>query len=218
MRLFRPVGLTELGLMFDRDMLEFPPRLPEQPIFYPVLNEDYAVQIARDWNAIDAGSGFAGYVSEFAVATDYATQFPRRVVGTQTHEELWVPAADLADFNHHITDTIQVTHAYFGIQFSGSVPVQFGLRGKTAREQFVCLAGMFNYSGMDFMCEVSANRKSIFLNFPFWYQADFSKEGIPTGTKSTVIEAIETVWRDRFPRIHLCQPSVDSNDTHPRSD
>ena len=44
---------------------EFPPRLPEQPFFYPVLNEDYATQIARDWNTKDERSGFAGYVLRF---------------------------------------------------------------------------------------------------------------------------------------------------------
>jgi hypothetical protein len=38
----------------------FPPRLPEQPFFYPVTNQDYATQIARDWNANDEASGWTG--------------------------------------------------------------------------------------------------------------------------------------------------------------
>ena len=42
MYLYRPVGLNELALIYDSNMLKFPPRLPEQPIFYPVLNQDYA--------------------------------------------------------------------------------------------------------------------------------------------------------------------------------
>lgn len=37
MILWRPVGLAEMGLVFDSGMRRFPPRLPEQPIFYPVL-------------------------------------------------------------------------------------------------------------------------------------------------------------------------------------
>src|SRR5215510_6595314 len=59
--LFRPVGLNELSLIWDSGMREFPPRLPHQPIFYPVANRDYATQIARDWNTKD--SSFAGYVT-----------------------------------------------------------------------------------------------------------------------------------------------------------
>jgi len=65
--LFRPVGLHELALIWDLGMRGFPPRLPHQPIFYPVINADYARQIARDWNTRDANSGFAGFVTEFAV-------------------------------------------------------------------------------------------------------------------------------------------------------
>ena len=49
--LFRPVGQEELELIRQSEFKAFPPRLPEQPIFYPVLSEAYATQIARDWNA-----------------------------------------------------------------------------------------------------------------------------------------------------------------------
>ena len=49
--LYRPVGQKEFDLVRLSGFHEFPPRLPEQPFFYPVLNEDYATQIARDWNA-----------------------------------------------------------------------------------------------------------------------------------------------------------------------
>jgi hypothetical protein len=40
----------------------WPPRLPGQPSFCPVLNQDYAAKIARDWNAPRSG---AGYVARF---------------------------------------------------------------------------------------------------------------------------------------------------------
>ncbi len=42
MSLSHPVDLEELLLIGDAEMRAFPPRLPEQPIFYPVLNEEYA--------------------------------------------------------------------------------------------------------------------------------------------------------------------------------
>jgi hypothetical protein len=48
--LYRPVGQAEVDLIRASGSRRFPPRLPEQPFFYPVLSEGYATQIARDWN------------------------------------------------------------------------------------------------------------------------------------------------------------------------
>ena len=68
--LYRPVGHKELALIREGGNAAFPPRLPEQPIFYPVLNEAYATQIARDWNA-KFNQDKVGYVTRFQVRTDY---------------------------------------------------------------------------------------------------------------------------------------------------
>ena len=64
---FRPVGKKELELIQASGMTAFPPRLFWQPIFYPVLTEPYATQIARDWNTVDEASGFEGHVTRFHV-------------------------------------------------------------------------------------------------------------------------------------------------------
>ena len=74
--LYRPVGLHELGLIWDSGMREFPPRLPQQPIFYPVANMEYATQIARDWNTKD--SSFAGYVTKFSVQDSQLADYENR--------------------------------------------------------------------------------------------------------------------------------------------
>lgn len=153
MILWRPVGLEELRLIYEADMRAFPPRLPEQPIFYPVLNEWYARGIAEDWNT-KSGS-LAGFVTRFAVNDLYVSRFKRQVVGTRRHEELWVPAEELHDFNRKIEGAIVVTSAHFGEGYQGHVPTQFGLRGMTATEQFVALAKTLPYSGMDFACEIA---------------------------------------------------------------
>ncbi len=42
--LYRPVGKQELALIRESGFTAFPPRLSGQPIFYPVLVEEYAVQ------------------------------------------------------------------------------------------------------------------------------------------------------------------------------
>ena len=46
--LYRPVSHKELTLIRESGNTAFPPRLLGQPIFYPVLNEAYASQIARE--------------------------------------------------------------------------------------------------------------------------------------------------------------------------
>ncbi len=103
--LYRPVGPQELRLNADSGWLAFPPRLPEQPIFYPVMNEAYAVQIAQEWNVPASGSG---YVTRFRVDTAYLEKFPVQRVGASLHEELWVPAEELEEFNRHLTGPIEV--------------------------------------------------------------------------------------------------------------
>jgi hypothetical protein len=109
--LYRPVGTKELELIEASGWKAFPPRLPEQPIFYPVTNEGYARQIARDWNAVH-NEDRRGYVTRFAVREDVAGRYERRVVGGREHEELWVPAEDLGAFNDAIIGLIEVIAAY----------------------------------------------------------------------------------------------------------
>jgi hypothetical protein len=103
--LYRPVGPKELELIAAPGWCAFPPRLPEQPIFYPVLNMEYAAQIARDWNVKQSGSGF---VTRFAVDAAFAARYPIQTVGGSTHKELWVPAEELDEFNRHIVGPIEV--------------------------------------------------------------------------------------------------------------
>jgi hypothetical protein len=107
--LFRPVGPKELKLIEASNWSEFPPRLAEQPIFYPVTNQEYAIQIARDWNVKASG---AGYVTEFDVEAETVSRYPKKVVGSKIHEELWVPAGELDSFNRAIVGKIRVTHSF----------------------------------------------------------------------------------------------------------
>ena len=110
--LYRPVGLHERDLIAASGWKAFPPRLPHQPIFYPVLTEAYAVQIARDWNTKDVASGYAGFVTRFAVDAEYLLQFPAQLAGAREHQELWIPAAELDSFNRHIVGTIEIIHEF----------------------------------------------------------------------------------------------------------
>jgi hypothetical protein len=107
-KLFRPVGQFELDLIAASGFKTFPPRLPEQPIFYPVLNQEYATQIARDWNTKDERSGFTGYVLEFDVDSEYLKRFDVQKAGGAQHLEYWIPADELQEFNQHIRGEIRI--------------------------------------------------------------------------------------------------------------
>lgn len=119
MKLYRPVGISELELIKQSGMTKFPPRLPDQPIFYPVLNRKYACQIAREWNTKSA-PGYAGFVTEFDVDDDYISKFEVKTVGAFVHTELWIPAEELDEFNRHIIGEIKVIESYYGENYKGS--------------------------------------------------------------------------------------------------
>jgi len=121
MILYRPTGLAELRLVAASDWREWPPRLAYQPIFYPVLTVEYARKIARDWNTADESSGFAGFVTRFAVDDVFIGQYPVQTVGGRASQELWIPAADVATLNRHIVGRIEVVEAYTGSGFVGAI-------------------------------------------------------------------------------------------------
>ena len=107
--LWRPVGPKELELVRQANMRAFPPRLPEQPIFYPVLSEEYAIKIARDWNVKADGSG---HVTRFEVRQDFLLKYDVQVAGGQAHSEYWIPSEDLSAFNSAIIGQIEVVHEF----------------------------------------------------------------------------------------------------------
>jgi hypothetical protein len=112
--LYRPVGPRELALIRDSGWRRFPPRLPDQPIFYPVLNEAYAREIASRWNAPRPDHDYRGYVTRFCVGASYLARFEPQVVGARRHAELWVPAEELDVFNDNIVGLIDVVVSFIG--------------------------------------------------------------------------------------------------------
>ena len=112
MKLWRPVGRNELKKIQVSGMRAFPPRLPEQPIFYPVLTFGYAEKIARDWNSVRENHGYVGFVVSFDIDDEYVAGFQKEVAGGRECQELWVPAEELDNFNHHIQGMIEVVAEY----------------------------------------------------------------------------------------------------------
>jgi hypothetical protein len=107
--LYRPVGPAELELVRQSGWRRFPPRLPHQPIFYPVLDLEYATEIARDWNAKESGEG---HVLRFAVHTSFLVSFVLATAGGKTRREYWIPAESLEEFNDHIDGEIVLVASY----------------------------------------------------------------------------------------------------------
>lgn len=103
------MGPKELALIEAAEFRSFPPRLPEQPIFYPVLDEPYAHQIARDWNVRQSGAGF---VTRFAIRSEFLASYEVKTVGSRAHREYWIPAEDLPRFNEAIVGRIEVIATY----------------------------------------------------------------------------------------------------------
>lgn len=122
MKLWRPVGRKELEKIKASGMRAFPPRLPEQPIFYPVLSFEYAEKIARDWNSAREDHDYAGFVVSFEIDDAYASRFPAQIAGGAECKELWVPAEELDEFNRHIIERIEVVAEYANGGRVGTAP------------------------------------------------------------------------------------------------
>ena len=103
--LYRPTGPQELALVEAAGHKRWPPRLPDQPIFYPVTNERYAIEIARDWNVPASGQGF---VTRFQVRREFMDRYTVHQVGGAHHTEWWIPAEELEMLNDHIVGVIEV--------------------------------------------------------------------------------------------------------------
>ena len=191
--LFRPVGVHELALIWDTGVREFPPRLPHQPVFYPVVNVEYARQIARDWNTKGAKSGFAGYVTSFRVDSEYLSSFEVHIVGSSEHAEYWIPAESLASFNDAIRGGINVVEGFFGAGFKGQAPERSSWVGLDAVDQFLALSKMQKEDSVNKKRQLSDNRKGIFLNRLFWAQHDFSYLGIDDARRNGLLEDIQTL-------------------------
>ena len=127
MLLFRPTGLTEIRLVAESNWRAWPPRLPDQPIFYPVLTLEYARKIARDWNSVDSFSGYIGFVTQFELDDQYASQFQVHTAAGRSHQELWIPARRLDEFNQHIVGQIRPIETFPGPNFNEPVDPETNL-------------------------------------------------------------------------------------------
>jgi hypothetical protein len=187
--LYRPVGLREAELVLASGCSGFPPRLPDQPIFYPVMNAEYARQIARDWNAPDAGSGHAGFVTAFDVDAAYLSRFAVQTVGGRTHQELWVPAGELADFNAHLAGPVRFTEAWYGPGYRGpDSPL-----GPLER-QLLALHEQAGPSEARTQEQLRASPAAVLFNSAWWASTSARAQGLEESARSGLLTRIRAAW------------------------
>lgn len=201
--LYRPVGLTEMKLILDLNLKGFPPRLPEQPIFYPVLNKAYADQIAYEWNTRDKFSGFVGFVTEFDIYSPFIDKYEEQIVGSARHNELWIPAEELDELNNNIVGHIRMVDVFYGTYYEGFTPELSIFEGKNLVEQFKIWKEILDNNSMDFYCELKEYWKYIFMNYKLWHDIDFNEFGINDLDKKEVLMTMNKFWKDHFPEIRL---------------
>lgn len=104
-------------LIIESNYKKFPPRLEWQPIFYPVLDEEYASEIAEKWNTRDKAGNYLGFVTQFEVLEDEVNKYPAQNVGDRNHNELWIHSEELDTFNRAIVGNIKVIKVFIGKDF-----------------------------------------------------------------------------------------------------
>ncbi|MFM9950487.1 MAG: hypothetical protein ACKV1O_21300 [Saprospiraceae bacterium] len=183
--------MKELELIIATQSREFPPRLHWQPIFYPVLNFEYAADIAREWNVSDSASGYCGFVTAFELPEAYIETFEVQNVGGIHHNELWVPAEDLKTFNQNIQGYIQVEAAFYGDQYSGVVESTHFFRQLNAQAQFDLLCKVDDLALAEM---ITHERVSVLCNFRYWQQK---------GNDMAMLEKIKEVYIKLYPELAL---------------
>ena len=198
LKLYRPVGLKELELILLSDARKYPPRLNWQPIFYPVLNFEYARQVAYDWNVNDENSGFCGFVTAVEVESAYLQQFDIQTVGLDIHKELWIPANELENFNNHISGCIQVEAAYYHTgKYIGLIESSKKFKGLQVMQQWFTVKNEFTAGRLSQLIE--AEPAALQINYPYWKK----KLELLGSIDISFIEAFEKSWRHLHPERQL---------------
>ncbi|MCU0443387.1 MAG: hypothetical protein MUE85_00620 [Microscillaceae bacterium] len=189
-KLFRPVGLLELERILLTEARAFPPRLAWQPIFYPVLNIEYATQISVEWN-MPAEPSYCGFVTEFELPQQYVKKYEVQIVGGAMHEELWIPAEELTEMNRQIVGCIQVTRAFYSEFYQGLIENTQVFKKMTAHQQIAHLAQVLDLKDL-----IRQEHIAIQINYGYWRQfADYQ----------AITDKIKLIWQEMFPERRLIE-------------
>jgi hypothetical protein len=189
-KLYRPVGLRELEKILASGAKAFPPRLGWQPIFYPVLNEAYATQISVEWN-MPSEPNYCGFVTEFELPKTFINKYEVQVVGGAIHEELWIPAEELADMNAQMVGFIQITKAFYGEKYEGIIENTQDFKKLNVYQQIALLSQSEDLEGV-----IRREHIAVQINFSYWSQMLDYQE---------FTNRIKMIWQAIFPERRLIE-------------
>ncbi|MBZ0308385.1 MAG: hypothetical protein K8I82_20130 [Anaerolineae bacterium] len=193
--LYRPVGLKEAELILVKGV--FPPRPPEEALFYPYLYEAYAEQVARERYIREENKGYAGFVTEFKVRRSYIDKFKERIVGDDIHAEFWIPVIELDELNQNIEGRIEITAAFYGEKYTGQWH-----RYLSAEELFIVLYRTCQHYNQVCWGEIRQNRHAVLLNYEYWKRHDFG-DAMSEEQKLSFLRKIAVIWEKKIPERRL---------------
>ena len=130
-----------------------------------IINLEYALKIARDWNTKNKNSGYAGFVTEIEVSESFIDNYTVQCVGKKNDLEYWIPANQINIFNRSIKGQIKIKDAFFGMNYIDISPLGVsGFEEKLPMKQIELLESIKNYNAMDFSRTVFVEWKVINLN------------------------------------------------------
>lgn len=169
MKLYRPVGLYEMSKILDLKGEEFPKEFFNHSLCRVIVNLDYALKVARDWNAKDRNSGYAGFVIEFEVNKSFIDNYTVQCVGKNNGLEYLIPANQISIFNYNIKGKIKIQDAFFGDDYIGINPLAVtGFKEKSPLKQIELLERIRNYNSLDFSGTIYVEWKIMNLNLLYW--------------------------------------------------
>lgn len=177
MKLYRAIGLYEMNKILDLKGEKFPEELSNQSMLHIIVHLEYALKIARDCNAKDKNSGYAGFVAEFEVSESFMDNYTVQCVDKKNDLEYWIPANQIDVFNRSIEGQIKIKDAFFGMNYIGVSPLGVsGFKEKLPMKQIELLESIKNYNAMDFSGTVFVEWKVINLNLLYWKKTKQDKE------------------------------------------
>ncbi len=199
MRIFKPVGLEELRLMYEANMRSLAPGGPDHSAATFHLDNGEADAVAR--SRITKDDPFAGYVVQVDVDEEGAAVLSRFLTGEGTRRKAHLPAEEVPRLNDHLAGQMTVTSAHFGPEFRGYIPTMFNFAHRDALGQFVMLANLLDYSRMDFIGEIHANSAAVFLHLPYWSDCNLDRTDVPEPKRSSILASILDTWSKELPQL-----------------
>ncbi|QDE71508.1 hypothetical protein BHS09_33495 [Myxococcus xanthus] len=122
-----------------------------------------------------------------------------RTVGNSLHQELWVPAEELATFNQHIQGPVRFTEAWYGPGYLGPDTSLVPLERQ--------LLALFEQSS-DALSLLQANTAVCLFNSAWWSSTPASAQGLNPSDHLRLLDRLRHAWVTLHPTWPLPVPGA----------